>query len=454
MEDPEILSYKLNFYKPLLDKAITITERYVSKHKLILTGGMAIDLALRAKGKSIYDDDQLPDYDIISDENLMHAHSLAKELCDAGLPNINVINAVHVTTVRVRMKRDVLLDATYVPSSCYSKIPYLDVSDLRVVHPHYQFIDQRLSLSQLVADTGKSLNVFNRLKKDITRNLLLRSEYPVDTKPQKWKHRSVKIPLDLIRIDTSKLNEIDKDAFVYTGKTCIAGFLGYAIMMQQHDSSLQHISIDSEYLTVNVPTDLPIRFLTVNMNEAKAFMNKPKMYRPLINIKPVCLKEGDFELVDTYGLRIGCNIIKLSDKLSVCVASVDYLLMEHLRDRIYIDKEPYSSMYLTLSNVVDQMREVDSHLMWWPSLDCYGMHNLPEYRVLMLERLMDPDTAGKLKPRNEYLQKSKECKVRPNNFDSADSHYFMIDGEQDDKLNHTNYKYVVDAFNAFIKNKK
>ena len=81
MEDPKIVLYKLNHYKPLIDKALNITAEYVSKHKLILTGGMAIDLALRAKGESIYDDDELPDYDIISDENIKHANTLAQILC-------------------------------------------------------------------------------------------------------------------------------------------------------------------------------------------------------------------------------------------------------------------------------------------------------------------------------------------------------------------------------------
>jgi Poly(A) polymerase catalytic subunit len=452
MEDPEILSYRLNFYKPLLDKAIKLTDEYVSKHKLILTGGMAIDLALRIKGKAIYDDDQLPDYDIISDENVNHAHALAKILCDAGLPNVNVINAVHITTVRVRMKRDVLLDATYVPPTCFKKIPYLDVDHLRVVHPHYQFIDQRLSLSQLTADTGASLNVFNRLFKDINRNLLLRSEYPIDAVSTKCKYRSVSIPLDLIKMDSSKLKQVD-DVIVYTGKACLAGFVGYALMLREYDPALIDITVSADALTLNVPIDVPIRLLSIDMASAKANMKNPIMHRPLINLKPVAVVEGDFEIVDTFGMRIGCNVIEIAKDVSICVASTDYLLMELLRDRIYVSEEPFSSMYSKLCNIVDEMREKDSDPKWWPSLNCYGKYILPEYRVFMLEKLMDSTVANLLKPRNEYLQLRK-CTTRGSAFDRNSSHYFLIDGTADPALKHTNYQYIVDEFIEYIKKER
>ena len=175
--DPEIILYQHNYFKPTLDKAIQITEKYVSDHKLILTGGMAIDLALRLKGESIYSDDAIPDYDVVSDKNLYHATELAKILCMQKIPDINVINAVHITTLRVRYKNNVLLDATYLPENIYKQIPYLDVDHLRVIHPHYQFIDQRLSLSMLMVDTGLSFNVFNRLKKDLTKNKFILNKY-------------------------------------------------------------------------------------------------------------------------------------------------------------------------------------------------------------------------------------------------------------------------------------
>jgi hypothetical protein len=448
MQDSDIVLYQRSHYKPLIDRAITITEKYVSDHKLILTGGMAIDLALRAKGESIYDDDALPDYDIISAKNLHHANALAEILCKDGLPDINVINAFHVTTVRVRMKNIVFLDATYIPPDCFDRIPYLDVDHLRVVHPHYQFIDQRLSLSHLLMDTGRSLNIFNRLKKDISRNELLRQMYPISaTRKKSLPLRRVRVPIQLIAIDRSDLNQLDKDAFVYTGPTCIAGYVGMLLLMNPKKCKLT-----DDALEIDIPSGIPARMLCCDIGRVKKYIKNPITSRPIINIKPITQLAGDLEFVDTYGARVGCNVIKLSDSVSVCVASVDYILMELLRDRIYVSEEPFSSLYHDLISKVDQMRSQDSDLLWWPSVNCYGVDNFPEAKILMLERMMYPESANTLKPRNSYPFAPK-CATR-SQFTPEDSHYFQIDGNADKKLKHTSYKYILDDFKQFVDKKR
>jgi len=453
MVDPESLLYQHSYYKPQIDRAIALTEKYVSENKLILTGGMAIDLALRLKGQQLYDDDELPDYDIISDRNLDHANTLAKILCEAGLPDVNVINAIHITTVKVRFKRTVLLDATYIPPDCFKRIPYLDANHLRVVHPHYQFIDQRLSLSHLMADTGRSLNAVNRLKKDINRNIILRENYPIKTPKIKPETKKLSIPLDLIRVDKSQLTDVNENACVYVGPTCIAGYVGYFIMMSKHDPSMYKISIGDATLDFLIPDNTPVRLLSCSIESLNSYIKDPVMYRPLINLKPISMRSGIYDFVDTYGTRVGCNIVELSSSLKVCVASVDYLLMEMLRDRIYISSEPYSSRYQRLVDVVDQMRaREDSHEMWWPSIDCYGRDDLPEYRVFAIERLLDPEAAKTLKPKHSYPSPPK-CKIR-DGFVQTNSHHFLIDGIEDSSLKHTNYKYVMDEFKLFIDKKR
>lgn len=454
MADPDKILYQSNYYKPLIDKAMRITRDYVSEHKLILTGGMAIDLALRAKGKSIYDDDTLPDYDIISDKNLYHATALAEKLCKAGLPDVNVINAIHITTVKVRIKRVVFLDSTYVPPLCMERIPYLDIDDLRVVHPHYQFIDQRHSLSHLMSDTGLSLNIFNRLTKDVNRNRILRSLYPIQSNPDTYgkSSRIIKIPIDFIKINEKCLKQIDPEVYVYTGPACITGYLGYLIMMALFDNTLNKLVVTDSHLEVSIPKGIPVRIISCDIESIKP-NKKLTMYRPLLGLKPVSQTNEDFEFVDTYGARIGCNIIELPNKLKVCVGSVDFLLMEMLRDRIYINKEPYSSYYCELVDAVDkkQLDEMSSS-EWCPSLNCYGIDDLPEYRVFMLEKLMNPDTTNDLKPKSSYPFAPK-CITR-SKFDEANSHYFRIDGIQDNSLQHSSYKYIVESFKDFLDKKR
>ena len=450
MQDPNIIMYQHNYYKPILDRAIKITETYVSDNKLILTGGQSIDLALRAHGKSIYTDDQFPDFDIVSDHNLQHAHQLAKLLCEDSLPNVSVINAFHITTVRVRTKRDVLLDSTYVPPKCYEKIPFLDVGHLRIIHPHYQFIDQRLSLATPLLDSGISLNVFNRLKKDVERNTLLRTYYPIVSENVNLKTREIVIPLNRILVESEYLKRIDPETIVYTGLTCVSGYLAYAIMMNIVNPNSIPITVSEDSISLQVPEGIPISLLAYDMQRTKSFMKSPDIYRPILNLKPITLVEGDFELSDTYGSRLACNIIEIAKGVFICVASPDYILYEFLRDRIYVSREPYSSFYVNLLKVVDDKRSKDSCSLWWPSLDCYGFDNMPEYRAFALELLMDPVKNASLKPKHQYMTLGK-CNLRRDVFEYENSHYFLIDGSKDPSLDHTNYKYITEAFAEFIK---
>ena len=83
-------------------KAITIVEDFIKKYDLIIKGGIAIDYALRLKGDSIYDDDELPDYDMIVPDTTI-CYKLARNLCKKGFPNISAIPALYPTTMTVRV---------------------------------------------------------------------------------------------------------------------------------------------------------------------------------------------------------------------------------------------------------------------------------------------------------------------------------------------------------------
>lgn len=449
MVDSGLILYQQNYFKPLIDKANELTEAYVSKHKLMLTGGMAIDIALRAKKSQIYDDDALSDYDIISDQNIDHANALAEILCNAGLPDINVINAVHVTTVRVRMKNISFLDATYAPSSVFKRIPYLDIGELRVIHPHYQFIDQRYSLSTLLIDTGISLNVFNRLAKDIGRNDLLREYYPIESKLQSMTKTSlIRIPLDLITLEDTKLEEMVSNIYIYTGATCISGYAAYLIYMKKY-------KIVNEHLELEFPDEMQISMLTCDIDSINYNLDNAKTFNSLLNIKPKFKRDGRYDFLDTYGYRIGCNIIDLTSEIKVCLVSYDYIALEMLRDRVYVAEEPYTFIYSQLVKDIDIKRSdpdnKDSN--WYPSLNSYGKVNLAEYKIVGLERIMhnvkDDNTPFPLIPKNLYLR-FKKCTVKESDFSQSQSHYFELDGLESKTSKYTNYKHIIEQFNTFI----
>ena len=99
--------------------ALGLVKKYVISNKLIIVGGMAIDMALRLKGDKLYEDDVLPDYDFYSPDYHVDAYKIAEALNGAGLKNISVINANHTSTMRVRVNYTVVADVTYMPRNIF-----------------------------------------------------------------------------------------------------------------------------------------------------------------------------------------------------------------------------------------------------------------------------------------------------------------------------------------------
>ncbi len=480
-EDPELLLYSLDFNKPTIERALDITAEYVSKHRLILTGGTAIDMALRSKGQSIYDDNALPDYDIVNNDNLKHATALAEILCNEGIRDINVISAVHITTVRVRVKNIVLLDATYLPEVLMDRIPYLDIGKFRLVHPDYQKIDQWLSMATLMIDTGISLNVFNRFVKDVKRNKILRESFAIDnTKVYsncrnacdvapidlKISTHRVSIPIAAITLEEDQLQMIDPDCFIYTGSVCCSGYLTYALLYNDFIKNNKpidgiidpNIQISNTTIEFDIPIDMALSFLNCSDNSsatldtlAKAIEPKTqadtKKFNALANIKPISLvkqyKNYSIEVSDSYGIRISANQIDINDKKIISV-NICYVLMQFLRDRIYAEtshQQGVNSLYYeSLLKMMLYMQEHEGSKIWFPSISCYGYQNLAEYKAFALEKLIDPEKTKSYKPKSSYLRIPK-CMTK-SDFDSSLSHYFQIDGLENENIEHTNLKWI------------
>jgi hypothetical protein len=174
--------------------------------------------------------------------------------------------------------------------------------------------------------------------------------------------------------------------------------------------------------------------------------NKFKKYNALANLKPITFKAElsnyFIEVTDTYGARI--SSIQLE---GMVVASTDYILMQLLRDRIYSETESMrniNSMYYDslLKMVLDRQDTSDDCKIWYPSISCYGMDILPEYRIFAYQKILNPEVANTYKPKNSYLR-IPQCQTK-SGFDPSDSHYFQIDGQENPTITHTNFKWIVD----------
>ena len=155
---------------------------FIKRHRRILYGGMAIDMALKYQGHAgIYTDAIMPDYDFYSPENAMDSLRLARILDETGeLKDIDCINALHLTTCRVRINSfNFVADLSYYPEPYYGAIPTLEYKGFRIVHPDFQRIDLHRSLSFPYEGAMERENYKNRYEKDIKRWNLLNEICPL-----------------------------------------------------------------------------------------------------------------------------------------------------------------------------------------------------------------------------------------------------------------------------------
>jgi hypothetical protein len=512
-DDPDVILYATNYYKASIDKAIEFVRDYVIEHKLILTGGTAIDLALRSKGDKIYEDDALPDYDCVSDKNVYHAQTLAKILCQAGLEDINVINAFHITTMRVRFKRVPLFDATYIPTDVLNKIPYLDVPIqlgseaklqrvFRVIHPNYQKIDQRLSLSNLMQITGSSLNIFNRMKKDIKRNNILVKYFDVPPAPSKKANmKTVSIPLDMLICDAVDIHEtktdveiLGKPMIVYqiTSRLCCYGLTAYAILQKAYldlckEAKLEPIKtlldvrpkITEKQISFDVPFGYDASFLScvdemdlivkdLNIELGTASLSK---YNKLLDLKGVSYrldyKTHNIELIDSFDQRYNCNLYSVvssgeTDGMMICVSNYNKVLSYCLSQYFMgsqSDRDIYLGYYHSATDMAThiqtEFKDIQSDLkyMFVPSIHMYGSNSNTEAAYFMLMKILDTEQGSKQRPGNAY-PKEPECDTYKEFHIDKSEFYNNIDGKENESIKHTNHGYLTKQFQSLYNQKK
>lgn len=175
--DTKLLLFDRNYYKDTLLSAAGIVRKYIADNNLVIVGGMAIDMALRLKGGSIYGDKQLPDYDFLSPNFYDDAFKLGKILFDMGYKHVSVIPRLHYGTVSVRVEFMSVADISYCPQDVFAKIPVLNYFELKIVHPHFQAIDQHLSLSHPYENPPME-TIFHRWEKDTERYFMIMDKYP------------------------------------------------------------------------------------------------------------------------------------------------------------------------------------------------------------------------------------------------------------------------------------
>lgn len=435
---------KNDIYTDINLKALKIVADYIIKNKRILTGGMAIDSALRKKGDHIYDEDTIPDYDFFSPVFHIDAYNIGNELVDAGLPNINVINAMHISTMRVRTNFITVADITYMPHNIYKNLPTLKYKKFRIIHPEYQYIDQHRSIS-LPYENPPWETILNRCEKDMKRYDLLYNKY--------------ELPVEIISKKDFGFSEYKLGTDELKNQ-CIGGFgallywvnearkLGFKI-----DKMVPHLdgTIDEKKINIKIPKKshgftLFSDNLWDFLENLKFKKTDIKWYNALLDKLPRKIHISDmWEVFDNRGSLISAhkpwktNIYFTNLSYIMVYSLTYYFIYKHIKPNDAYLYNFYISYILCRDIIMwasDKYIETprDEYMKFLPTASVYGAHNWSESYLLYREQFNiqvgDAPKANILyKPKRAYPEVGKKTDVSLYKFDPKKSPIYQFDGK-------------------------
>ena len=436
---------------------------------------MSIDFGLKLQNKVLYDENSVPDFDIISPDNIEHANNIGKIICNNGIKNVAVVPAIHKTTVRVQVLGYTVFDATYVPKYVYNKIPTMLYNKLKFIHPIYQKIDQYQSLSFLFEITGPSYNVINRLKKDINRKNMLSEFYNLSTNVKPIILKNISLNLEKHKNKINRLKIIDKDKILYDKNILqpklldnytysidcdivYHGMLAYNIYYYNYKKIINNIenlpddikeekfisikpkiSINDGYMETEICENIPLIFINNNNNidnifpEYKIKKKIEGVLDTIPNFISINSNEYNIQLYDLFGKMLSVTHLTLYNH-TIFLSNYNYLLSNFLFNYYMEDdddiKNCYHCYYISLITMVKNINSLynenkisEQELRLFDiSLNTLGFNNISENMFYYTKNFNNLVTSNKnlteLPPKNYLTYPSCEIKKIYNNEDS------------------------------------
>ncbi len=401
---------------PDLMKAFNIVKDFIIENKLIIVGGMALDYALKLKGSGIYDEDELPDYDLLSPDSYQDSIKLGIELCKIKLENISVIRGYHIPTTRIRVENVGVADISYCPKIVYDELHTIMYEGYRLIHPYYQLIDQHNAFAYPYRKPqwGGNVNVW---KKYDTRIKLVLEYFPMPNKG--------------VCIDSPTEYRINAD---YLTGLCIAGY-------SAHPFYYNDVAMDGNELVIKMFKNEIVLFSntfdeTIQSFEKKykknavhynAYLSKfPKSARIITPDYTIIIMENDTDYVSATTYKI--------NNREFCIISVNWTLSYYL----FIE-EFYGYKLLQTSRGIKMLNDEDVNKVVCISenvatpVTYYGVNNL--HPSLLFSRMQFENTTNThaLVPKNLYPKLETNCDISGEFLYESD--YYKIDGQQTDDKN-------------------
>jgi hypothetical protein len=425
--DPKVFEYVVFQHDPnkkLILEALDIVRNFIIDNKLVITGGMAVDYALRLKGEKLYDDTTLPDYDFFSPEHNNHAYELGSILCkklrdeNGEMPNISVIDALHITTMKVRVNFIVVADITYLPLDIFEKLHTLEYTinnrNIKFRHPHFQMIDQHRALSMPYENAPREV-ILSRFKKDMKRFDLLYKHYPIAGK---------------------SLTEGDFTEVAFNKKilenACLCGTAGLYMLIQKSPNPSKFGLIKNT----------PLVLLSYQAEHTASIImdiykeSKLTYYNAYLDILPqkisIELKDPEtpithIDIYDTAYKLISSEKYTGFDVADTQFSMCYFNLMSFLDEK---NNELYRNCYITLAKLVEEGIKKPTHITYG-SLNIGMEHILQRAQTLSMNKDI-PRIKIAMKPGRYYPSSENNCQIpiNLNSFSYEESPLFHIDGVQ------------------------
>lgn len=177
-----------------IERLVALAEELLREKRQIVYGGQAIHMAMLLQGERLYEEHELPDYDVLTPTNYTDAQDFAARVSamleleppDPNAPAasklencVSVITAIHPQTVRVRVGTMYLMDFSYCEPAIFAieRAAALEWDGMLMRHPHLQLHDLLTPFCQPFL-RAKVENIFYRWEKDHKRMMKLLELYP------------------------------------------------------------------------------------------------------------------------------------------------------------------------------------------------------------------------------------------------------------------------------------
>lgn len=370
-----------------VERAFEIVRDFIVKRRRLLAGGMSVDMALRMKGSRLYPDDTLPDYDFLTPDNATDSYDLARLLCEAKLPDVDAIGAMHVTTQRVRVLGVVVADITYVPATIFAQMHTIDSGAMRLLHPYYTMLDQFTALGMPYENPPHEV-IIERWAKDIKRLGMLLPMFPIP-KPEA-------IPTTFY------------DLTIPTGNLIITGWAALAYYSKSIEDRTKTSFADGK-------CRIPQPFVTIMTDEWESIpAENPKYFNSMMGF-PRHIEADSIHIHDTLGLKIGIlrdtNIVSLP-------ALMWYFMHRWLR---YGDQIDLYGANLTLEHINSGKWKLDITTYGKYIWNLAFVHFIREFNEV-------PDEKKNRPPPLFFMGEENPCTNPSPTFEPQKSIYFTIDG--------------------------